>query len=125
MSSHIVAVIRAYDVTWTTPCKIKLSKKSPSQEEQAEFIKESLEELERDVAKAKEDWHNFPLRVCTDEMIRSKIRTTGTNFIDFDFPPCDKSIFDPSRGQAFDRLVHWRRPRDFMIADPKKGLFEP
>lgn len=30
MSSQVVAVIRAYDVEWSTPCKIKMSKKSPS-----------------------------------------------------------------------------------------------
>ena len=24
-----------------------------------------------------------------------------------------------------DRLVHWRRPREFMLPDPAKGLFDP
>ncbi len=43
MTSQIVAVIRAYDVTWTTPCKIKLSKRSPAKEEQEGFIKDSVE----------------------------------------------------------------------------------
>jgi hypothetical protein len=30
MSSSTIAVIRAYDVTWSTPCKIKMAKRSPS-----------------------------------------------------------------------------------------------
>ncbi len=38
MSSQVIAVIRAYDVTWSTPCKIRLSKRSPTIEEQEAFI---------------------------------------------------------------------------------------
>ena len=53
------------------------------------------------------------------------IKKAGTNFVDISFLPLDKSIFDPSKGQPFDRIVHWRRPREFMIPDPSKGLFEP
>jgi calpain-15 len=30
-----------------------------------------------------------------------------------------------SKGQAFDRLVHWRRAKDFMEIDPSKGLLDP
>ena len=33
MRSHIVAILRAYDVEWTTSCKIKVLKKSPPLEE--------------------------------------------------------------------------------------------
>jgi hypothetical protein len=40
MSSQTIAVVRAYDVTWTTPCKIKMAKRSPSIEEQELFIKD-------------------------------------------------------------------------------------
>ena len=47
------------------------------------------------------------------------------NFIDIDFPPTDASVHDPKKGKAFDRIVHWRRPRDFMIPDVQKGLLEP
>ena len=39
MSSQVIAVIRAFDVTWSTPCKIKMSKRSPTIKEQEEFIK--------------------------------------------------------------------------------------
>ena len=46
MSSHIVAVIRAYDVNWSVPCKIKISKKSPSLEDQEHFIKEDKNRLD-------------------------------------------------------------------------------
>lgn len=34
MSSSIIAVVRAYDINWSTPCKIKMSKRSPTIEEQ-------------------------------------------------------------------------------------------
>ena len=40
MSSSVIAVVRAYDVTWSTPCKIKMAKRSPSIEEQELFIKD-------------------------------------------------------------------------------------
>lgn len=33
MSSSIVAVVRAYDVTWSTPCRIKMVKRSPKIED--------------------------------------------------------------------------------------------
>ncbi len=33
MSSLVIAVIRAYDVTWSTPCKIKMAKRSPTIED--------------------------------------------------------------------------------------------
>jgi hypothetical protein len=35
------------------------------------------------------------------------------------------SVFSPSKGLAFDRIVHWRRPKDFMEYDPSKGLLDP
>jgi hypothetical protein len=57
--------------------------------------------------------------------VLNHIKKTGTNFIDVDFPPVDRSVFDPSKGQPFDRMVHWRRPREFMIPDPSKGLLDP
>lgn len=33
MSSSIIAVVRAYDVNWSTPCKIRMSKRAPTIEE--------------------------------------------------------------------------------------------
>jgi hypothetical protein len=65
------------------------------------------------------------LKVSPQEEILAKLKTTGTNFIDVDFTPEDRSIFDPSKGQGFDRKVHWRRPRDFMVANPSQGLYDP
>ena len=102
-----------------------MKKGSPSPDEQKEFIKEHNEVLQRDINKAVQDWDMFPLKVADDEKILTQIRKNGTNFIDIDFLPTDSSINDPSQGQAFDRLVQWRRPRDFMVADPSKGVFDP
>ena len=45
MSSHIVAVVRAYDVNWNLQCKIRMSKRSPTMEEQETFIKEDASRL--------------------------------------------------------------------------------
>lgn len=52
MTSHIVAVIRAYDVNWSVPCKIKMSKKSPSLEDQEQFIKDDKNRLDQDIQQA-------------------------------------------------------------------------
>lgn len=65
------------------------------------------------------------MKVASHDQILQHIRKSGTNFIDVDFMPEEKSIQDPSKGQPFDRLVHWRRSREFMLPDPSKGLYEP
>jgi hypothetical protein len=65
------------------------------------------------------------LKVGNHEQFMKQIRTNGNNFIDTSFAPVERSIFDAAKGQPFDRLVHWRRPREFMLPDPAKGLFEP
>jgi hypothetical protein len=91
-------VIRAYDITWSTPCKIKMSKRSPTIEDQEQFIKGDLDQLKEDIKIAKGHWGKFPLRVSTHEEILSKLRTTGSSFIDVDFTPEDRSIFDPTKG---------------------------
>jgi len=33
MASQVVAVVRAYDITWSTPCRIKLAKRGPTLQE--------------------------------------------------------------------------------------------
>jgi len=30
-----------------------------------------------------------------------------------------------SKGLAFDRVIHWRRPHEFMEIDGIRGLYEP
>ena len=30
-----------------------------------------------------------------------------------------------SKGLAFDRVIHWRRPHEFMEVDGLRGLFDP
>jgi hypothetical protein len=67
MSSSVVAVIRAYDTTWSTPLKIKLSKRSPTKEDQEEFIKDDLRRLESEIRLAQSNWANFPIKVATQE----------------------------------------------------------
>ena len=49
MSSSVIAVIRAYDVTWSTPCKIKMSKRSPTIQDQEQFIKGDVDRLAEEI----------------------------------------------------------------------------
>ena len=84
-----------------------------------------MDKLNEEIQVARDNWTNFPWRNCTQDELLKKLRTTGTNFVDVDFPPVDRSIFDPKKGQGFDRKVHWRRPNEFMQPDPAKGIFEP
>mmetsp|Transcript_5095 Transcript_5095/g.3745 ORF Transcript_5095/g.3745 Transcript_5095/m.3745 type:complete len:143 (-) Transcript_5095:528-956(-) len=65
MSSAVIAVIRAYDVEWTTPCKIKMSKRSPSIQDQEQFIKADLDRMRDELEEAKKHWQHFPYRVCS------------------------------------------------------------
>lgn len=125
MSSQIIAVIRAYDVTWSTPCKIKMSKRSPTLEEQEQFIKSDVDKLKEDIEQAEQQWKNFPLAVAKHEEILKQISKNGSNFIDVEFRPIERSIFDPKKGPGFDRKTHFRRPKEFMQPDPSKGLYEP
>mmetsp|Transcript_3423 Transcript_3423/g.2406 ORF Transcript_3423/g.2406 Transcript_3423/m.2406 type:complete len:167 (-) Transcript_3423:715-1215(-) len=124
MQSDTVAILRAFDETWANPCKVNVVKKSPSIEEQKAFIKGSLIQLEREVQKNEIFWKDFPQKVAPLSELKEKLFSQGmnANFIDIEFPPQDKSIQDPSKGPAFDRLIHWRRPKDFMEEDLNTGL---
>lgn len=52
-----------------------------------------------------------------DEISKHITEFDQESFIDTQFPPEDKSIFDPEKGEAFDKVVQWRRPKDFLDAD--------
>jgi hypothetical protein len=41
---------------------------------------------------------------------------TGRSFIDTEFLPIDRSINGGEEGDMTDRLVHWRRIREFMVS---------
>lgn len=125
MTTQVIAVVRAYDVNWNTQVRIKMTKLSPALDEQEKFIKDDRNRLEKEMREAEVNWGNFPLRIASQDLIKQHIKKTGTNFVDISYLPVDRSIFDPAKGQPFDRLVHWRRPRDFMQADATKGLLEP
>jgi hypothetical protein len=81
--------------------------------------------LIRDIVKAEEQWAKFPLETASVEEIRAQIKKNGENFIDIHFPPQDSSVFNASLGQAFDRVIHWRRPRDFMLGDSRADKITP
>lgn len=49
MSTQVIAVVRAYDVNWNTQVRIKLSKRSPSLDEQEKFIKDDRERLFKEI----------------------------------------------------------------------------
>lgn len=102
-----------------------VKKSSPPKHEQEAFIKSDLSQLEQDISKAQEQWKQFPLEIASQDAIKAQIKKNGENFIDTTFLPHDNSVFDAANGQAFDRVIHWRRPRDFMLVDPRKELLEP
>lgn len=81
--------------------------------------------MEEDRTKAKEQWNKFPLEVSTIDEIKAQIKKNGENFVDVHFLPDDSAVFRQKNGEAFDRIIHWRRPRDFMLVDPRKGQLEP
>ena len=45
MSTQVIAVVRAFDVNWNTQVRIKLSKRSPTLDEQEKFIREDRTRL--------------------------------------------------------------------------------
>jgi calpain-15 len=67
------------------------------------------------------------LKLVEESEIIEKLASLGSqaNFIDTDFAPNDNSIQHTSKGQAFDRVIQWRRPKEFMEVDPTRGLNEP
>ena len=59
------------------------------------------------------------------DALEYKLQQANLRFIDIDFPPLEKSVYDsPSMDSPFDTLIHWRRPEEFMRIDPGQGLLE-
>eukprot|EP00347_Sterkiella_histriomuscorum_P008050 403346565 len=139
MTQETVAVVRAYEDNWGNSCKVLLQKRSPSIADQKNLIKLSVVHLEREILKSELYWKDFPIANATLVQIREKLSEQGpnANFIDVNFPPTDQSIqeqlqiqkslnhFSISKGLAYDRVIHWRRPKEFMTVDASKGLLEP
>ena len=68
-------------------------KKSPPLEEQRNYIKGSLIQLEREIQKNEIFWKDFPQKVASLTQLKEKLASAGgTPFIDTEFPPMDKSI---------------------------------
>ena len=55
------------------------------------------------------------------DAIRRKLKESGTNFVDVEFPPVESSIYPATEGKPFGEIV-WKRPKDFM--DAKDGPME-
>lgn len=70
MSTQVIAVVRAYDVNWNTQVRIKLTKMSPSLEEQERFIRDDKLRLEKELKEAEANWGNFPLRIASQDLIK-------------------------------------------------------
>ncbi|CDW86928.1 calpain family cysteine protease containing protein [Stylonychia lemnae] len=147
-TTDTIAVVRAYEDNWGNPCKVvqfelnqqrlRLSKRSPPIEDQKNLIKQQVLSLEREILKNEQFWRDFSFRNVDSQAIQKKLLELGenANFIDVQFPPQEKSIQEqvkcilnndcsPSKGLAFDRVIQWRRPKEFMKYDTSKGLLEP
>jgi len=57
-----------------------------------------LKKLDQDVKQAHEHWKTFPTRIATHDQYKAQIKKNGTNFIDIDFPPVERSVQDPRKG---------------------------
>lgn len=64
---------------------------------------------------------NVPFEVMELDKLRKVIKDKGfDHFIDPHFPPSDVSIYNQYKQKyPYKKIVHWRRPRDFMKSIPK------
>ena len=63
----------------------------------------------------------FSYDVMPLDSIRSKLREVRKNFVDIEFLPIESNIYPLTEGKPFGEIV-WKRPKDFMVVDPSKGL---
>ena len=77
--------------------------------------------------KSKKLFEFVPYDILPLDSIRDKLKEAKINFVDIEFPPVEASIYNPGemlKPFANENIV-WKRPKDFMIVDEKRGLFEP
>jgi hypothetical protein len=48
----------------------------------------------------------------------------GEKFFDLDFPPTDSSIYETTIDCAYDIVMHWRRPEEFLKPNFELGLLK-
>jgi calpain-15 len=99
--------------------------RNPPLELQKKFLKDQLLDLERVITASNRNLHQFPYQVSSIEDLDNFLRKSKLNFVDIDFPPMDKSVYDPAMEPPFDSLIHWRRPKNFMEKDESLGLYDP
>lgn len=84
-------------------------------QQQAEIIKEELAVIECEHDCAKADWNQFPHSLADKDMYKEKIKGNGVQFLDVNFPPNQVAITGKyNTDEVIDRLVHWKRPLDFL-----------
>lgn len=59
------------------------------------------------------------------DAIRMKLMEVNWNFVDIEFPPVESSLYPSSEASPIKQKVVWKRPKDFMVVDKKKGLNAP
>ena len=65
----------------------------------------------------------YPYDVSPLEEIRSEMKNNSLNvFIDIEFPPQEKSIYEPSAGKPYGDVIQWKRPKDFMTVNEALNL---
>lgn len=67
----------------------------------------------------------IPYDIMPLDQIRKVLKDNQINFIDIEFPPVEASIYPPSEGKPFPNPIVWKRPKEFMQIDEKKGLLPP
>lgn len=90
-------------------------------DEQREIIREEVKRIEEETSKIEQEMIKQPFEVMELKDISKVLKKNGfDNFIDAHFPPKDMSIYNSLKiPYPYKKIVHWRRPRDFMKQEPK------
>lgn len=101
----------------------KFSKKDEpiSLEEQRKVMQPETDRIDQEVSKIESEMNKVPFEVMELKDLKKFMKEKGfKNFIDAHFPPKDISIYNPLKQEyPYKKIVHWRRPKDFMKSTPK------
>lgn len=112
--------VEVCSITKTKPFKFcpkfNLEEDPLDMEEQREKLQPEVDAMKEKMDEVRETIESIPYEVMAIEDIEAALKDEGVeNFIDPDFPPVDKSVYDTSTEEyPYKQVIHWRRPCDFM-----------
>ena len=115
--TEVIAEVRLLK-NWRLKSKFRFTLKNPKMEKQREYIEDKLKVHNSKVQMALKFYPQISFSMMTQEQCYKKLKDLNApNFIDLEFQPFDKSVFDPTIDADFDIVVHWRRPSEFLHVD--------